>query len=84
MGETIGLTQGAFVKWHQILDLVFIANESVEEYMVNKREGVVFKIDFEKAYDYVEWDFIDHVLEKKGSEIDGGNGLDGREATGSF
>ncbi|RVW63564.1 Transposon TX1 uncharacterized 149 kDa protein [Vitis vinifera] len=29
-------------------------------------EGVVFKIDFEKAYDHVKWDFLDHVLEKKG------------------
>ncbi|RVW43484.1 hypothetical protein CK203_095330 [Vitis vinifera] len=29
-------------------------------------EGVVFKIDFEKAYDHVSWDFLDPVLEKKG------------------
>ncbi|RVW33139.1 putative ribonuclease H protein [Vitis vinifera] len=29
-------------------------------------EGVVFKIDFEKANDHVKWDFLDHVLEKKG------------------
>ncbi|RVW84964.1 hypothetical protein CK203_039503 [Vitis vinifera] len=29
-------------------------------------EGVVFKIDFEKAYDHVNWDFLDHMLEKKG------------------
>ncbi|RVW46701.1 hypothetical protein CK203_113650 [Vitis vinifera] len=28
--------------------------------------GVVFKIDFEMAYDHVKWDFLDHVLEKKG------------------
>ncbi|RVX13541.1 putative ribonuclease H protein [Vitis vinifera] len=27
---------------------------------------VVFKIDFEKAYDHVRWDFLDQVLEKKG------------------
>ena len=29
-------------------------------------EGVVFKIDFEKAYDNVDWGFLDHVLERKG------------------
>ncbi|RVW26228.1 Transposon TX1 uncharacterized 149 kDa protein [Vitis vinifera] len=32
----------------------------------SEEEGVVFKIDFEKAYDHVKWDFLDHVLEKKG------------------
>ncbi|RVW89246.1 hypothetical protein CK203_032617 [Vitis vinifera] len=30
-----------------------------------REEGVVFKIDFEKAYDHVSWDFLDHVLEMK-------------------
>ncbi|RVW20591.1 hypothetical protein CK203_115257 [Vitis vinifera] len=34
--------------------------------IVGMEEGVVFKIDFEKAYDHVNWDFLDHVLEKKG------------------
>ena len=29
-------------------------------------EGVVFKIDFEKAYDHVDWGFLDHVLQRKG------------------
>ena len=29
-------------------------------------EGVVFRIDFEKAYDHVSWDFLDHELEMKG------------------
>ena len=26
----------------------------------------MFKIDFEKAYDHVDWGFLDHVLESKG------------------
>ena len=25
----------------------------------------MFKIDFEKAYDYVDWCFLEHVLERK-------------------
>ena len=39
-------------------------------------EGVVFKIDFEKAYDHVRWDFLDQASEKKGFSpvLDGGNG----------
>ncbi|KAL6328062.1 hypothetical protein AAG906_033333 [Vitis piasezkii] len=64
--ETIHYTQGAFVQGRQILDTVLIANEIVDERRRSGEEGVVFKIDFEKAYDHVKWDFLDHVLEKKG------------------
>ncbi|RVW91061.1 Transposon TX1 uncharacterized 149 kDa protein [Vitis vinifera] len=64
--ETIHSTQGAFVQGRQILDAVLIANEIVDEKRRSGEEGVVFKIDFEKAYDHVKWDFLDHMLEKKG------------------
>ena len=63
--ETIHSTQGVFVQGRQILDAVLIANEIVNEKSRSGEEGVVFKIDFEKAYDHVKWDFVDHVLEKK-------------------
>ena len=59
--ETIHSTQGAFVKGIQILDAVLIANEIVDEKRRLREEGVVFKIDFEKAYDHVDCDFLDHV-----------------------
>ncbi|RVW70579.1 hypothetical protein CK203_060646 [Vitis vinifera] len=41
-------------------------NEIVAERRRSGEEGIVFKIDFEKAYDHVKWDFLDQVLEKKG------------------
>ena len=44
---------------------MLLANEVVDE----KRrygEGVVFKIDFEKVYAYVDLGFLEHVLERKG------------------
>ena len=67
--ETIHSTQGAFVKGRQILDAVLIANEIVDERRRSGEEGVVFKIDFEKAYDRMRWDFLDQVLEKKGFNL---------------
>ncbi|RVW39477.1 Transposon TX1 uncharacterized 149 kDa protein [Vitis vinifera] len=67
--ETIHSTQGAFVQGRQILDAVLIANEIVDEKRRTGEEGVVFKIDFEKAYDHVSWDFLDHVLEMKGFSL---------------
>ena len=52
--ETIHYTQGAFVQGRQILDTVLIANEIVDERRRSWEEGVIFKIDFEKAYDNVK------------------------------
>ena len=51
--ETIHSTQDTFVQGRQILDAVLIANETVDEKRRSSEEGVVFKIDFEKAYDHV-------------------------------
>ncbi|WKA09802.1 hypothetical protein VitviT2T_027421 [Vitis vinifera] len=64
--ETIFGSEGAFVEGRQILDAVLIANEVVDEKRRSGEEGVVFKIDFEKAYDHVDWGFLDHVLQRKG------------------
>ncbi|KAL5577599.1 hypothetical protein UlMin_019298 [Ulmus minor] len=64
--ETISLAQGAFVHNRQILDVVLVATEAVEDYRIKGERGVIFKVDFEKAYDHVNWDFLDFVLEKKG------------------
>ena len=64
--DTIFLTQGAFVEGRQILDVVLIANELVDEKRRSREEGLVPKINFEKANDDVDWDFLDHVLERKG------------------
>lgn len=46
-------TQSAFNKGRQILDGILIANELVDEAKRSKKEVVLFKVDFEKAYDSV-------------------------------
>ena len=65
LGKTTSQAQGAFVAGRQILDVVLVANEVVEDYKRRKKEGLVFKIDFEKAYDNVRWGFLDFVLQRK-------------------
>ena len=47
------------------MNAVPIANEIADEKRQSGEEGLVFKLDFDKAYDHVNWDFLDHVLEKK-------------------
>ena len=54
LDSTILKNQGAFVANRQILDVALVANEVVEDFRVTGKKGMVFKIDFEKAYDHVE------------------------------
>ena len=60
----ISETQSTFVKERQILDGVLIANEVVDEARKLKKELMLFKVDFEKAYDYVDWSYLDEVMRK--------------------
>ncbi|KAA0055625.1 LINE-1 retrotransposable element ORF2 protein [Cucumis melo var. makuwa] len=71
--ETLPLTvaenQMAFVKGRQITDAILIANEAIDYWRVKKIKGFVIKLDLEKAFDKINWSFIDFMLLKKGYPI---------------
>ena len=56
--EIISVVQGAFVDGHQILDSVLIAHECVDSRNQQQCARLVCKLDFEKAYDMVDWGFL--------------------------
>ncbi|GAU14347.1 hypothetical protein TSUD_309070 [Trifolium subterraneum] len=64
IGSVISETQTAFVKERQILDGILIANEVVDEARKSQKELLLFKVDFEKAYDSVDWGYLDMVMRK--------------------
>ncbi|PNX89322.1 cysteine-rich receptor-like protein kinase, partial [Trifolium pratense] len=64
IGSVISESQTAFVKDRQILDGILIANEVVDEARKSKKELMLFKVDFEKAYDSVDWSYLDKVMER--------------------
>ncbi|GKV07790.1 hypothetical protein SLEP1_g19511 [Rubroshorea leprosula] len=66
LDKIIGEQQMAFIKGRQLLDGVIIANEVIEEVKRKKKSSFIFKVDFEKAYDKVSWDFIDYMLMRMG------------------
>jgi hypothetical protein len=35
-----------------------ILHETIHELSSKKQDGIIFKIDFEKAYDNVKWSFL--------------------------
>jgi hypothetical protein len=62
VGSVVSEVQSAFVKERQILDGMLVANEVVDDARKNQKELVLFKVDFEKAYDSVDWGYLDDVM----------------------
>ncbi|OMO62153.1 reverse transcriptase [Corchorus capsularis] len=67
--QIIGPNQSAFVLGRQIFDSSMIAYETIH-YMKNKRQGgkrhMALKLDLSKAYDQVEWPFLEGIMRKMG------------------
>ncbi|KAL6562915.1 hypothetical protein OROHE_005502 [Orobanche hederae] len=64
METVIGDCQSAFVKGRNILDGIVILNEVIEEAKKKKKKRFIFKVDFAKAYDSVEWHFLLLMMER--------------------
>jgi hypothetical protein len=59
-------SQIAFLRGCNILEGVVILHEMIHELHLKKQNGVILKIDFEKAYDKVKWPFLFQTLRMKG------------------
>lgn len=62
--KLVDVHQMAFIKDRQIMDVVLVANEAVDSRMKQKKSGILCKLDIEKAYDHVNWNFLLRLLEK--------------------
>lgn len=64
--ETIADNQMTFSEGRQITNAILIANEAIDYLRVKKTKGYVLKLDIEKAFDTINWSYIDYMLRMKG------------------
>ena len=66
MSPIISNSQSAFLKGRHLVDGVMVVNEVVDLARKRKRECLILKVDFEKAYDSVDWVFFGVYVEEVG------------------
>jgi hypothetical protein len=66
MCKLISKCQSAFLPQRQILDGVVVLNEIIDLAKRRKDECLLFKVDFERAYDSVNWGFLEKMMIKMG------------------
>nr|GEY76180.1 hypothetical protein [Tanacetum cinerariifolium] len=58
--------QSAFILGQKVLDGPLILSEIIDWYKKRKKKLMLFKVDFEKAFDSVSWKYLDYMLHKMG------------------
>nr|GEV98153.1 RNA-directed DNA polymerase, eukaryota, reverse transcriptase zinc-binding domain protein [Tanacetum cinerariifolium] len=66
MDDLISQEQSAFVKGRQIMEGPIILNEVISWCKAKKEKALLFKVNFQKAFDSVRWDHLDDILDKFG------------------
>lgn len=64
--SVISVSQNAFLPGKQITDCSLMVNEIVNAMRRENWDGLIYKIGMEKAYDHVNWGYLDWVLRKMG------------------
>jgi hypothetical protein len=64
--KVIRPSQTAFLKGRNIMEGAIILYETLHEMHRKKLDGVILKLDFEKAYDKVDWKFLQQTMRMKG------------------
>lgn len=59
-------SQIAFMFGQNIIEGVIVLHETIHELHKKKLDGIILKLDFNKAYDKIKWDFLRQVMHMKG------------------
>ncbi|GKA08346.1 putative RNA-directed DNA polymerase [Tanacetum coccineum] len=66
IGSVIRSNQSAFIEGRQILDGCLVANEIIRTASIENTKLLLFKVDFKRAFDSVNWNFLLDVMRQMG------------------
>ncbi|GJR98251.1 cysteine-rich receptor-like protein kinase [Tanacetum coccineum] len=66
IGSVIGPNQSTFIEGRQILDGCLVANEIIRMAALENHKLLLFKVDFDKAFDSVNWNFLMSIMTQMG------------------
>lgn len=73
--KIIGENQTGFIKGMNISEGIMITNEMAHSLKNGTAKGIIVKLDFEKAFDSVDWDFLLSAMDILGFGKSGVAGL---------
>ncbi|KAJ9556592.1 hypothetical protein OSB04_011206 [Centaurea solstitialis] len=66
VGSVISNSQTTFIKGRNILDGPLMVNELINWAKMLRKKMLIFKVDFAKAFDSLNWNFLDSILIQMG------------------
>jgi hypothetical protein len=59
--KVISPTQTTFLPGRNIMEGVIVLHETIHEMHRKKQDGLIFKIEFKKVYDKINWSFVQQI-----------------------
>ena len=66
MNDLVSISQSAFIKKRCIQDNFLYVRNLARAYHRTKTPSLLFKLDIEKAFDSVSWEYLPELLERRG------------------
>jgi hypothetical protein len=66
MHDLISENETTFLAGRKIIDGFLVANEAVHSLKRCRVPSLIFKVDFHKAFDSMQWDYLEQVMRHMG------------------